>query len=191
MGPVKLQDRDEGRRRRCHHVVCCGAPLALTLIGGCSPAPGTLFPTLLRRVLITQTECSHSESWAKGWTPRFLTASPPTGRGDPGKKPSANVVIYLQGMCLFLVILDSDCSSFVYFSASFFVIKHFKLFLVNFSMEKNWLYDSIQFGILDKPKRRSHGHIAVIEQREVVGACLVGLPSSYCPCCWHPSPIGG
>ena len=54
MGPVKLQDWDEGRRRRCHHVIRCGAPLALTLVDGCSPAPGILSPTLLRRVLITQ-----------------------------------------------------------------------------------------------------------------------------------------
>ena len=108
----------------------------------------------------------------------------------PRKETLSNAVIYFQGMYLFLVILGSDCFSFVYFSASFFVIKHLKLFLVNLSMEKkNWLYDSIHFGILVKPKRRSHGHTAVTEQREAVGACLVGLPGSYCPC-RHPSPVG-
>lgn len=147
------------------------------------------FPYLIKKSTY-HPECSHSESWAKAWAPRFLTRSLPAGRGDPGKKPSANAVIYFQGMYLFLVILGSDCFSFVYFSASFFVIKHLKFFLVNLPMGKKiLLYDSIQFGILVKPKRRSHGHTAVTEQREAVGACLVGPPGSYCPC-WHPSPIG-
>lgn len=54
----------------------------------------------------------------------------------PRKETLSNAVIYFQGMYLFLVILGSDCFSFVYFSASFFVIKHLKLFLVNLSMEK-------------------------------------------------------